>query len=152
MLHRKRILAVKGRGRDQPDGMPSALNEGHATMVLTNLLSSLPDASVSEITEALLCARGVRLERIVSQGQVSSPGYWYDQDEAEWVIVLNGSARLAIAGERDDRLLREGDAIFLPAHCRHRVTWIDPHVPTVWLALFIDAALAPKLADQTIRK
>ena len=132
--------------------MPSALNEGHATMVLTNLLSSLPDASVSEITEALLCARGVRLERIVSQGQVSPPGYWYDQDEAEWVIVLNGSARLAIAGERDDRLLREGDAIFLPAHCRHRVTWTDPHVPTVWLALFIDAALAPKLADQTIRK
>jgi hypothetical protein len=61
----------------------------------------------------------------------------------EWVIVLNGSARLAIAGERDDRLLREGDAIFLRARCRHRVTWTDPDVPTVWLALFIDAALAP---------
>jgi cupin 2 domain-containing protein len=132
--------------------VPSALNEGHAAIVLTNLLSSLPDASVSEITEALLCARGVRLERIVSQGQVSPPGYWYDQDEAEWVIVLNGSARLAIAGERDDRLLREGDTIFLPAHCRHRLTWTDPDVPTVWLALFIDAALAPKLADQTILK
>ena len=128
------------------------MNEGHATMVLTNLLSSLPDASVGEITEALLSARGVRLERIVSHGQVSPPGFWYDQDEAEWVLVLSGSARLAIAGEREDRLLREGDAIFLPAHCRHRVTWTDPDFPTIWLALFIDAAHAPKLADPTICK
>jgi cupin 2 domain-containing protein len=127
--------------------VPSALNEGQATMVLANLLSSLPDASVGEITEALLSARGVRLERIVSHGQVSPPGYWYDQDEAEWLLVLNGSARLAIAGEREDRLLREGDALFLPAHCRHRVTWTDPDIPTVWLALFIDAGLSAKLAD-----
>jgi cupin 2 domain-containing protein len=116
-------------------------------MVLTNLLSSLPDTSVGEITEALLSARGVRLERIVSHGQVS--GYWYDQDEAEWVLVLNGSARLAIAGEREDRLLCEGDALFLPAHCRHRVTWTDPDIPTVWLALFIDATLAPKPGEST---
>jgi len=136
-------------GRDQPDGVRSPLNEGHGTMVLTNLLSSLPDTSVGEITEVLLSARGVRLERIVSHGQVSPPGYWYDQDEAEWVLVLNGSARLAIAGEREDRLLRGGDALFLPAHCRHRVTWTDPDIPTVWLALFIDAVLAPKLGEGT---
>jgi cupin 2 domain-containing protein len=116
-------------------------------IVLTNLLSSLPDASASEITEPLVCARGVRLERIVSHGQVSPLDYWYDRDEAEWVLVLSGSARIAIAGEGENRLLREGDAIFLPAHCRHRVTWTDPERPTVWLALFIDAALAPKLAD-----
>jgi cupin 2 domain-containing protein len=116
-------------------------------MVLTNLLSSLPDASVGEITEALLSARGVRLERIVSHGQVSPPGYWYDQDAAEWVLVLKGSARLSIAGESEDRFLREGDALFLPAHCRHRVMWTDPDDPTVWLALFIDADLSPKLAD-----
>jgi cupin 2 domain-containing protein len=130
--------------------VPNALNEGQATMVLTNLLSSLPDATVGEITEVLLSARGVRLERIASQGQVSPPGYWYDQDEAEWVLVLSGSARLAIAGEREDRLLREGDALFLPAHCRHRVTWTDPDIPTVWLALFIDPALAPRLTDPAI--
>jgi cupin 2 domain-containing protein len=121
-------------------------------MMLTNLLRSLPDTSIGEMTEVLLFARGVRLERIVSHGQVSPPGFWYDQDEAEWVLVLHGSARLAIAGERQDRLLCEGDVLFLPAHCHHRVTWTDPNIPTVWLALFIDAALAPTLADPTIRK
>lgn len=114
---------------------------------LTNLMSSPPDASAGEITEALLSARGVRLERIVSHGQASPPGYWYDQAEAEWVLVLSGSARLAIAGEPEDRVLREGDAIFLPAHCRHRVTWTDPDRSTVWLALFIEEALAPSIRN-----
>lgn len=115
--------------------------------VLINLMNALPDASAGEITEALVSARGVRLERIVSHGQSSPPGYWYDQAEAEWVLVLSGSARLAIAGEPEDRVLREGDAIFLPAHCRHRVTWTDPDRPTVWLALFIEAALVPSLRN-----
>jgi cupin 2 domain-containing protein len=117
--------------------------------VLANLVSALPDASAGEITEALLSARGVRLERIVSCGQVSPPGHWYDQDEAEWVLVLSGSARLAIAGEPEEHVLREGDAIFLPAHCRHRVTWTDPDRPTVWLALFIDQALGPSIPDSS---
>jgi cupin 2 domain-containing protein len=113
-------------------------------IVLTNLVRPLPDASLGEINECLLSAQGVRIERIVSHGQVSPPGCWYDQDQAEWVLVLSGSARLEIAGEREDRLLSEGDAIFLPARCRHRVTWTDPDRPTVWLALFIDATLAAK--------
>jgi cupin 2 domain-containing protein len=120
---------------------------GDVVRPLTNLLASLPDATAGEITEALVTAHGVRLERIVSHGQASPAGFWYDQDEAEWVLVLSGSARLAIDGESEDRLLREGDAIFLPAHCRHRVTWTDPAQPTVWLVLFIDPALAPKAAD-----
>jgi cupin 2 domain-containing protein len=113
-------------------------------IVLINLVRSLPDASLGEINECLLSARGVRIERIVSQGQLSPPGCWYDQEEAEWVLVLSGSARLEIAGEHENRLLSEGDAIFLPARCRHRVTWTDPDRPTVWLALFIDATLTPK--------
>lgn len=111
---------------------------------VTNLLGSLPDATAGEITEALVTAQGVRLERIVSHGQASPPGFWYDQHEAEWVVVLSGSARLAVDGESEDRLLSAGDAIFLPARCRHRVTWTDPDRPTVWLALFVDPALAPE--------
>ena len=114
---------------------------------LTNILASLPDATAGEITEALATARGIRLERIVSHGQASPAGFWYDQVDAEWVVVLSGSARLAIDGDAEDRLLRMGDAIFLPARCRHRVTWTDPDRPTVWLALFIDPTLAPRLAD-----
>jgi cupin 2 domain-containing protein len=108
-----------------------------------NILASLPDAKAAENTDTLITARGVRLERIVSLGQVTPEGIWYDQDEAEWVLLIRGSARLAIAGEPAVRELQAGDTLFLPARCRHRVTWTDPDQPTVWLALFIDISLGP---------
>lgn len=109
-----------------------------------NLLNSLPDATTSEVTEAVVTGQGVRLERIVSIGQSSPEGFWYDQGDPEWVMVLCGKARLAIDGEYQERELGPGDAIFLEAHCRHRVTWTAPDQPTVWLALFIDHRLAPR--------
>ncbi len=107
-----------------------------------NLLRQLPDTTDGEAVEPLISGRGVRLERIVSQGQFSPEDHWYDQRDIEWVMVLSGSARLAIQGEREERWLHAGDAILLPAHCRHRVTWTDPDRPTVWLALFIDPDLS----------
>jgi cupin 2 domain-containing protein len=105
---------------------------------LRNLLSSLPAADSGEMTETLLSARGVRLERIVSFGHVSPDGFWYDQHEFEWVLLLSGRARLAIEGESGERTLNPGDTIALAAHCRHRITWSDPDQVTVWLALFLD--------------
>ena len=48
-----------------------------------NLLRDLPDARAAEITEALFERPGLRIERIVSFGQASPPGFWYDQSEAE---------------------------------------------------------------------
>ena len=108
-----------------------------------NLLKDLPDARAAEITQDLVAARGVRLERIVSHGQASPPDFWYDQDQAEWVMVLEGRAHLRIEGEAGVRELGPGDTVFLPANCRHRVAWTDPARPTVWLALFVDPDLAP---------
>ena len=110
---------------------------------LRNLLTSLPAARDAEVSETLITAHGIRLQRIISFGQVSPEGFWYDQKEAEWVMLLTGRARLLIAGEADDRILGPGDAVYLPAHCRHRVEWTDPEHPTVWLALFIDGQLRP---------
>jgi cupin 2 domain-containing protein len=112
-----------------------------------NLLTPLPLARDAEISEALVTGRGLRLERIVSLGQVSPEAFWYDQDEAEWLMVLTGGARLAIAGEVEERILGPGDAVFLPAHCRHQVVWTDPDRPTVWLALFVDTKLNPSAVN-----
>ena len=112
-----------------------------------NLLTPLPCAHHAEISEAMVTGRGLRLERIVSLGQVSPEGAWYDQDEAEWVMVRTGGARLAIAGEVEERTLGPGDAVFLPAHSRHRVVWTDPDRPTVWLALFVDPKLNPSAVN-----
>lgn len=115
--------------------------------VAQTLCGPLPAPTTSEIAQTMISARGVRLERIVSHGQASPAGFWYDQDEAEWVMVLSGNARLAIEGETEERILGPGDAVFLPAHCRHRVAWTDPDQPTVWVALFVDPQLGPSAHD-----
>ena len=101
-----------------------------------NLLGDLPDASAGEIGQTLITAPGWRVERIVSQGQASPPGFWYDQDEAEWVLLLAGAARLRFADETEDRLLAPGDHLDIAPHRRHRVEWTDPAQPTIWLAVF----------------
>jgi cupin 2 domain-containing protein len=101
-----------------------------------NLLAPIPEAQDAEIVDALLTRPALRIERIVSLGQVSPPGFWYDQDEAEWVVLLSGAARLRFADEIDARLLAPGDFLEIPPHRRHRVDWTDPTAATVWLAVF----------------
>jgi cupin 2 domain-containing protein len=101
-----------------------------------NLSGDLPDASAAEITETLLSAPGVRIERIVSFGQASPDVFWYDQEEGEWVVVLAGAARLRFVDEEEARLLGPGDCVEIAAHRRHRVEWTAPGQPTVWLAVF----------------
>jgi cupin 2 domain-containing protein len=106
-----------------------------------NLLTSEPSARDAEVTQTLVAGKGVRLERIVSHGQASPDGFWYDQAEGEWVTVLTGRARIRIADQADAIALVRGDTLLLPARCRHRVEWTDPDQPTVWLALFVDGDL-----------
>jgi cupin 2 domain-containing protein len=101
-----------------------------------NLFADLPDADAGEVVEALLTRPGLRIERIVSHGGASPPGFWYDQAEGEWVVVLAGAARLRFEDEAEPRLLQPGDWLDIAAHRRHRVEWTEPDRPTVWLAVF----------------
>jgi len=101
-----------------------------------SLKTGLPARAIAdELTEALYQAPGVRIERIVSTGQVTPEGQWYDQESDEFVLVVTGAARLLIEGEAQERELASGDWLLLPAHCRHRVTWTETDKPTVWLAM-----------------
>jgi cupin 2 domain-containing protein len=100
-----------------------------------NLFADVPTHLQSEQFTELLTAPHLRLERIVSTGQASPPGSWYDQDRAEWVLLLAGSAGLLIEGEDAPRVLAPGDYLHIPARTRHRVEWTDAARPTVWLAV-----------------
>jgi cupin 2 domain-containing protein len=80
---------------------------------------------------------GARIERIVSTGQASPPGFWYDQPFAEWVFLLSGAAGVLIEGEDAPRELLPGAYVEIPAHVRHRVECTDPAHPTVWLAIHL---------------
>ena len=105
-----------------------------------NLLRDLPEVGADEIIETILAAPGLRIERIVSMGQASAEGFWYDQEEAEWVLLLAGGARLRFADEPEPRVLEAGDWVNIAAHRRHRIDWTDPDRPTVWLAVFYRTA------------
>jgi cupin 2 domain-containing protein len=98
--------------------------------LFTNLPSDLPD----ELSTTLLEASNLRIERIVSHGHASPEGFWYDQDQYEWVVVLQGAARLQLEDRTID--LGPGDHINLPAHTKHRVEWTTTDQPTIWLAIF----------------
>ena len=104
-------------------------------LVSGNLFACLPGKRDRELVEVLAAGGGVRIERIVSTGQASPGGFWYDQPEDEFVVLLAGSATLQFE-EGGRRLeLRPGDWIEIPAHVRHRVERTDADVATVWLAV-----------------
>ncbi|MGH6835754.1 MAG: cupin domain-containing protein [Methylocella sp.] len=88
-----------------------------------------------EIVARLLEAGNLRIERIVSLGQASPPGFWYDQPWAEWVVVLAGSAGLGFEGDVEVKVLSPGDYLLIPARVRHRVEWTSKDPATIWLAV-----------------
>ena len=100
----------------------------------TNQFTDLPANLPDELLTTLLEVANIRIERIVSNGQASPDGFWYDQNEHEWVIVLKGAARLQF----EDSLveMKPGDFVNIPAHKRHRVEWTTPDELTIWLAVF----------------
>ena len=102
---------------------------------MDNLFLDTEAAGGEERVDRLAGGEGVRVERIVSHGQSSPDGFWYDQPEIEWVVLLAGSARIAFDDGREESLA-PGDHLLLPAHTRHRVAWSDPAQATVWLAVF----------------
>lgn len=100
----------------------------------SNLFADLPTTLPDELVQSLVTAHGVRIERIVSHGHASPSGFWYDQDEDEWVVVLKGAARLRFEDKTVE--LKPGDHVAIPAHRRHRVEWTTPNEATIWLAVF----------------
>ncbi len=92
-----------------------------------------------ERVDVLLARPGARVERIVSTGQTTPPGEWYDQPDDEWVVLLAGRATLRL--EDGARLeLGPGDWLLIPAHLRHRVEATSADPPCVWVAVHV----APK--------
>ena len=100
-----------------------------------NILASLPADLHTEHFDTLVRLDNGRVERIVSFGQCSPDGFWYDQDHSEWVLVVSGRAKLQVEGEAEPIALGPGDYINLAAHTRHRVAWTSPEEPTIWLAI-----------------
>jgi cupin 2 domain-containing protein len=103
----------------------------------TGNLLDFPYLQPGETFDNLLFRPGLRIERIISRGDSTPAGEWFDQSWDEWVLLIKGEAGLLIAGEQEPRHLRQGDHLLLTAGCRHRVEWTDQESETIWLAVHI---------------
>jgi cupin 2 domain-containing protein len=111
---------------------------------MENLFADLPPpCTPDEQVLRLLVQPGLRIERIVSNGQSSPPGFWYDQPHGEWVLLVEGEAFLRFEDESRPRKLRAGDYVAIAPHRRHRVDWTAADRTTVWLAIHYDSLPLP---------
>ena len=90
-----------------------------------------------EVFTDLISAESVRIERIISSGQTTEAGEWYDQDSDEWVLLIQGLAVLEYENGEKIRL-NAGDHLLIPAHRRHRVDFTSEKPPCIWIAVFGD--------------
>ena len=101
-----------------------------------NLYHDIPSALPQEIADCLLQAGKLKIERIVSRGHCSDPGFWYDQEDSEWVLVLKGEARLRFREGGRVVHLSAGMYLNIAPHEAHRVDWTSDSEDTIWLAVF----------------
>ena len=106
---------------------------------LPNLLRPLPDDMPAELHETLARGKNIRIDRIVSDGHASDEEAWYDQDEAESILILQGEAKLQFDDHPKLAHLKAGDWMNIPPHRRHRVHWTSSEPLTVWLAIYYQA-------------
>jgi cupin 2 domain-containing protein len=99
-----------------------------------SLLRDLPQPATGEAFEDLLRLGPVRIERIASSPFPED--CLYDQTQHEWVLLLQGKARLWVEGE--EIALSAGDALYIPARTRHRVLATSEEPRCVWLAVHIE--------------
>ncbi|HEY0621561.1 cupin domain-containing protein [Sphingomonas sp.] len=129
--------AAKGLPKRKPPPKPKAPPKPKLKKLkVANLFAKLPSAKRAEVFTELLAQGGVRIERIVSNGQATPEDKAFLQDADEWVVVLQGSAAIRLEGYAE-AALAPGDHLLIPGGTRHWVTRTDPGAPTVWLAVHI---------------
>ena len=91
-----------------------------------------PSGHGEEEIVPLLQTPSLNLQHLVSKGQASPRGFWYDQMDPEWILLLRGTATLdfGAAGMLD---LRAGDSLTIPAHAKHRVDQVSEDA--LWVAM-----------------
>jgi cupin 2 domain-containing protein len=101
-----------------------------------HLYQNIPGELPEEISACLAQNKSVKIERIISRGHRSAPGFWYDQQDNEWVLLVKGEAELRFEKGNQAVHLTEGMYVNIPAHEKHRVEWTREGVDTIWLAVF----------------
>lgn len=100
-----------------------------------NLFARIPDIIPEEIFNTLFEKDNLKIERIVSNGHCTAKDQWLEQDRDEWVVLIQGAAKLLFKESKQIVDLNPGDYILILAFCKHRLEWTDCNQKTVWLAV-----------------
>ena len=103
-------------------------------MQVTNIFDNIPTQLHQELFQDIFSKDGLKIQRIVSQGEATQDDKWYIQEDDEWVIVLQGEATLSFEDDSDIKL-SSGDYIHIPAHKKHKVSWTSSDEQTIWLVV-----------------
>ena len=98
-------------------------------------LNNIDFSKNEEIVEILTQGKNIRIERIISSGQRSAANFWYDQSEHEFVMVLQGEAKILFEND-EEQFLQQGDYLIIPSHKKHRVSYTSENPKCIWLAVF----------------
>ena len=112
--------------------LPVERSDDEFVEVLMSGASHFEHSKPDDKNIGLALSENFRVERIVSDGHISPPGFWYDQEEIEFAAVLKGNATLEFENETLE--LKAGDWVIIPAHERHRVIYTSS--PCIWLTVF----------------
>jgi cupin 2 domain-containing protein len=110
---------------------------GETTIPDGNIFANLNINFEKEIFENIVQQKNVKIGRIISSGQATPPGEWYDQKQDEWAILIQGEADLLLEGDDKPMKLKAGDYIFIPAHRKHRVEMTKEGEASIWIAVHI---------------
>ncbi len=102
-----------------------------------NIYNNIPQDLSEEVFEDIFTSKNVRIERIISNAHHSPDEFWYDQEQSEWVMVLQGEAEIEYIDNRVLKLVA-GDYENITAHTKHRVKSTSDDGITLWLAVFYD--------------
>ncbi len=102
-----------------------------------NIFQNISKNYKEEMFETIFEKKSLKIERIISNGQKTPDGEWYDQHWDEWVILLDGSAGLRFEGSNTIEMLAKGDYVYIPAGKKHRVEYTDTKQTTIWLAVHL---------------
>jgi cupin 2 domain-containing protein len=102
---------------------------------IDNLFSNIPEVFSEEIFNTIFEDNNLKIERIISLGNCTSKDQWLEQDRDEWVLLIQGNARLLFKESSLMLELKKGDHVLIKANTKHRVEWTDPRQKTVWVAV-----------------
>jgi len=101
--------------------------------IFKDIPTDLPDELIDKIAGD--AEKGITIERIISRGHSSPPGFWYNQNKNEFVILLKGKAGLLFKDRDKIFEMSAGDYVEIPAHTLHRVEWTSSEEDTIWFAI-----------------